>query len=64
MRKKQYISPTLNVVEFRVEYGYALSNYDNNITMTTLQAITGFSTQGIELWEEPAGDLFSGGWTE
>lgn len=56
MNKKQYIAPTLTVVEFKMEQGYASS-----LLRFTLEHDAYFNDQGQENWSE-GGNLFGGDW--
>ena len=62
MNKKQYVAPTLTVVEFKTERGYASSG---PLSMVVLAQFLGtFSAQGMELWEEPSNPLFGDSWDQ
>ena len=56
MNKKQYTTPVLTVVEFKVERGYASSMLRFSMEQETL-----FNDQGQENWNE-GGNLFGGDW--
>lgn len=63
MNKKTYTPPTLNVVTFKSERGYAQSTL--NATKFRLNSLLGLFTPNIESGQEAWSaqeDLFSGDW--
>ena len=51
-QKREYSAPTLTVVEFKSERGYAISD------MKLAAESSLFSSQGQEKWDESNGNLF------
>lgn len=60
MEKKQYIAPSLTVVEFKTEKGYYLSGGNETLLSVESELLSTFNPQGQELWVSD-GDLF-GAW--
>jgi len=55
MKKKEYTAPTLTVVEFKMEKGYALSM----LRITSDHEVqSSFNDYGQENWQEESGSLF------
>jgi hypothetical protein len=59
MKKKQYISPSVIAVEFKMERGYAISFL--RFTMDE-QALDDFNDYGQENWDEDQNSNFFGSW--
>lgn len=58
MKKRQYTAPSLTVVEFKMEKGYAFSMLQISIDH---EAQSTFNDYGQENWDESCGNLF-GSW--
>ena len=65
--KKEYIAPTLTVVSFKVEHGYAASGLGLSLRLFQDQILfdqdfnPSYNTQAQEMWEEED-DYFGYGW--
>ena len=58
MKKRQYTAPSLTVVDFKMEKGYAFSMLQISIDH---EAQSTFNDNGQENWDESCGNLF-GSW--
>lgn len=61
MKSKKYITPTLTVVAFKAEHGFANSGGVQNsvLDLFFLQQEDGYNSQAQENWHEESGSLFS-----
>ena len=60
MNKKQYAAPTLTMVEFKAERGYAVSGPLSMVVPT--QLLGTFNAQGIENWDVNEANLIGDTW--
>ena len=60
MNKKEYTAPTLTVVEFKAERGYAVSGPLGMVVPT--QLLGTFNAQGIENWDVNEANLIGDTW--
>ena len=58
MKKRQYTAPSLTVVEFKMEKGFAFSMLQIS---SDHEAQSAFNDNGQENWDESCGNLF-GSW--
>ena len=65
--KKEYIAPTLTVVTFKIERGFALSNalgpQNSFLGLLGLEAdLEDYNAQGQQKWYESETNYFGTGW--
>ncbi len=66
--KKEYIAPTLTVVSFKMEHGYAASGLTNNLRLFLDQfeidgnLAPGYNSYAQQKWEDEGDGYFGSGW--
>lgn len=58
MKRKKYITPTLTVVAFKAEQGFAVSGETKFLDLSIFESTQGYNDQAQQNWEE-SGNLFS-----
>lgn len=61
MKSKKYITPTLTVVAFKAEQGFAGSGgaATKFLYLSIFESIEGYNDQAQQNWQEESGSLFS-----
>lgn len=61
MKSKKYITPTLTVVTFKAEQGFAVSGPETKFLDLSIFESDGYNDQAQQKWNEEEGSLF-GSW--
>ena len=61
MKSKKYITPTLTVVAFKAEQGFAASGETKFLDLSIFESKDGYNNQAQQNWNEEDGSLF-GNW--
>ena len=59
MKRKKYITPTLTVVAFKAEQGFAVSGETKFLDLSIFESTQGYNDQAQQNWQEESGSLFS-----
>lgn len=59
MKRKKYITPTLTVVAFKAEQGFAGSGETKFLDLSIFEPKEGYNDQAQQNWQEESGSLFS-----
>ena len=60
MKSKKYITPTLTVVTFKAEQGFAASGDAKKfLDLSIFELTAGYNNQAQQNWQEESGSLFS-----
>jgi hypothetical protein len=60
MKRKKYITPTLTVVAFKAEQGFAASgDAEKFLDLSIFESEEGYNKQAQQNWQEESGSLFS-----
>lgn len=60
MKSKKYITPTLTVVAFKAEQGFAGSNAETKLLdLSIFESKDGYNEQAQQNWQDESGSLFS-----
>lgn len=61
MKRKKYITPTLTVVAFKAEQGFAVSGNAETrfLDLSIFESTEDYNDQAQQNWQEESGSLFS-----
>ena len=60
MKSKKYITPTLTVVAFKAEQGFAVSGAETRfLDLSIFELTEGYNGQAQQNWQVESGSLFS-----
>ena len=64
MKRKKYITPTLTVVTFKAEQGFAISGGTETkfLDLSFFESTEVYNDQAQQNWQEESGSLFSWSW--